>query len=852
MKFLPKIFTLLLVAFCVWSVQISAQTDILNEGFELGQIPAGWITADLDQNIPAQSTYAGDADNSPWVVVNQPSVTNPDNFAIGAASWFDPLACCANDWIISPAVTITAGSTAYLSWDFMQGQQEWPDGYKVLVSTTGGNIEDFATNADDISTINYTSDVLFSASSGCSDTPGSCCGSSGLNCCTDDYWADHCNSLVNYADVWGTEIRDLSAYAGQTIHIAFHHDANDQVAMLIDNIRVFEPALNEMSIGNSVLPSPYGFIPLSQTSPMSFASKVSNNGANAMNNVRLSVTINEWSTGSGIEVYSDNGALGEIPVLAGGAVADITNGVSWTPADTGTYEVIYRLTSSSDDENLDNNEARFYYLVNNDVNNIGLMSRHSLDLIAGITDTLNSGGYVNFDLWNQGSPITTGAMSFPLTFSNASSILGLIPQLTEGGDGGGYSPSTVLYFDVLSESISPNMEIDSILLATSGPVTNLDLSAGLPQIFFDCPVEVAAGETVHIAVRQEGEGGMGLIVWDNYFDSGLVEVVVENILRGSIGQPGILAIVGDAGPLEGLAIESETAGLSAEFIASITSGSLCDVSWDFGDGTTGTGAQTSHLYTSGGTYNVCVTVEGTTECTDITVSCAMSLDVADVSTGSAEVSVTNGAAPLTYVWTLNGTEVSTSNPATGLDPETTYLVTVTDAGGCSESLSVTTTSCSVSLSVNISGGNSPIASASGGVAPYTYTWFNQNGDQVGTGTFLTNLSSDFYTVNAVDQEGCTASASFVIGAVEDITAIQSFLLYPNPASNDFRFNLNLKESAVVKADIIGLDGKLIKTIINEKGNTINHTVNVSDLSSGIYMVKISIDSKSFTQRLVIK
>jgi|GEM_PF-2202330 len=850
MKFLPKFFTLLLVAVCVWSFHLSAQSDIFNEGFELGQIPAGWITADLDQKIPDQSAFAGDSDNSPWLILNLPSATNLDNFAIGAASWFSPLACCANDWIISPAITISAGTTAYLSWDFMQGQQEWPDGYKVLVSTTGGNISDFATNVNNLSTIVYTGDVIFSASSGCSATAGSCCASNGLNCCTDEYWADHCNGLVNYADVWGTEIANLSTYAGQTIHIAFHHDANDQVAILIDNIRVFEPALNEISIGNSILPSPYGFIPLSQTSPMNFATKVNNNGANNMNDIRLSVTINKWSAGNSVEVYSDNGALGEIPVLAGGAIADITNGVSWTPADTGTYEVIYHLTSSSDDENLDNNEARFYYVVNEE-GNLGFMSRHEIYLIDGITDTLNFGGFANFTPGSPGASITSGAMSFPLTFSNASSILGLIPQLVVGA-GNGYSPSTVLYFDVLSESISPGMVIDSIILATSGPLTNLIITPSFPQIFFDCPVDVAAGETVHIAVRQQGPGKMGLFLWDNYFDSGLVEVVVNDTLRGSIGQPGIIAIVGDAGPLEGLTIVSSTAGLSAEFEASITSGALCDVAWDFGDGSTGTGTQTSHIYTSADTYNVCVTVDGNTECTEITVSCTMNLDLVDVSAGSAEVGVTNGTAPLTYSWTLDGTQISNTNPAINLDPETTYILTVTDAGGCSESLTVTTTACSITLNVGISGGTNPIASASGGVDPYNYTWFNQNGDQVGTGTYLTNLPSDFYSVTVVDQEGCTASASFVIGAIEDITAIQSFLLYPNPTSNDFRFNLHLKEAAAVKAEIIGLDGKQIKTIINERGNTINQTVNVSDLSAGIYMIKINIDDKSFTQRLVIK
>ena len=59
------------------------------------------------------------------------------------------------------------------------------------------------------------------------------------------------------------------------------------------------------------------------------------------------------------------------------------------------------------------------------------------------------------------------------------------------------------------------------------------------------------------------------------------------------------------------AFSSTTAGLTASFDASTSSdsdGTVATYAWVFGDGTTGSGATTSHLYTAGGTFPVTLTV----------------------------------------------------------------------------------------------------------------------------------------------------------------------------------------------------------------------------------------------------
>ena len=52
-----------------------------------------------------------------------------------------------------------------------------------------------------------------------------------------------------------------------------------------------------------------------------------------------------------------------------------------------------------------------------------------------------------------------------------------------------------------------------------------------------------------------------------------------------------------------------------------------------------------------------------------------------------------------------------------------------------------------------------VAEASGGTAPYTYTWYNSAGDSIGTGSSLNGLCVGTYTVKAVDSQGYTKITS---------------------------------------------------------------------------------------------
>ncbi|OWY25516.1 adhesin, partial [Sphingobacteriales bacterium UPWRP_1] len=127
------------------------------------------------------------------------------------------------------------------------------------------------------------------------------------------------------------------------------------------------------------------------------------------------------------------------------------------------------------------------------------------------------------------------------------------------------------------------------------------------------------------------------------------------------------------------------------------------------------------------------------------------------SNGSISALGVGGFGGYNYEWShdssLNGAL------ATGLSPGS-YTVTITDGNGCSSQESITLNT-STSATVALSGNNAACGlnngsinlSASGGTAPYTYSWSNGANTQN-----LSNLAPGSYSVTVTTAGGCTASA----------------------------------------------------------------------------------------------
>ncbi|MBX7226824.1 MAG: hypothetical protein K1X55_12400, partial [Chitinophagales bacterium] len=132
-------------------------------------------------------------------------------------------------------------------------------------------------------------------------------------------------------------------------------------------------------------------------------------------------------------------------------------------------------------------------------------------------------------------------------------------------------------------------------------------------------------------------------------------------------------------------------------------------------------------------------------------------ETCDQNNGTIDISVSSGTTPYTYLWN----DGVTTQDRTGLNAGT-YSVTITDANGC-------TTSITGTLINNISGPSASSSktnatcgqcngtitlSVSGGTAPYTYMWNDGN-----TSKDRTGLCAGTYSAVITDANGCTTSVT---------------------------------------------------------------------------------------------
>jgi hypothetical protein len=159
--------------------QRNVASVVLNETFDAG-IPAGWQNVDVD------------ADGNAWFAYTS-NTQHPA--AVASASWATN-ALTPNNWLITSAITLPSESLE-LSWAVTGQDPSWfGEHYKVMVSTSSAQ-SSFTT-------------VLFE------------------------------ETLPSAG--WKTRSVDLSAYAGQTVYVAFvHYNITDMFYIVLDDVKVQTP-----------------------------------------------------------------------------------------------------------------------------------------------------------------------------------------------------------------------------------------------------------------------------------------------------------------------------------------------------------------------------------------------------------------------------------------------------------------------------------------------------------------------------------------------------------------------------------------------------------------------------------
>jgi hypothetical protein len=222
--------------------------------------------------------------------------------------------------------------------------------------------------------------------------------------------------------------------------------------------------------------------------------------------------------------------------------------------------------------------------------------------------------------------------------------------------------------------------------------------------------------------------------------------------------------------------------------------------------------------------------------------------------GTAQATPNFGNPPYTYSWNTNPTQ--TTQSATNLLAGN-YSVTVTDGAGSTSINSITisqpalisTSSLVVTNQTNSTPNGAISFVSAGGTSPYTYLWSNGS-----TTESLSGLTADTYSVTITDANGCTKTQSFTVSntiGVEEISSKSNLKLYPNPAQNNLNIVIENVQSNGTISIVDAIGKNVYSSSIEGKGKVFT-TIDLTNITNGIYFVRVNSGSNTSIQKLIVK
>ena len=192
--------------------------------------------------------------------------------------------------------------------------------------------------------------------------------------------------------------------------------------------------------------------------------------------------------------------------------------------------------------------------------------------------------------------------------------------------------------------------------------------------------------------------------------------------------------------------------------------------------------------------------------------------------GTATVTPSGGIAPYTYLWSNGATTQTVTDLGVG-----TYSVTISDSSTCSSTydIIITTLECDIQISAtkkdSANGNGSIVVIPSGGVAPYTYSWYSVGQNNIYTKlnyttNTISNLNAGIYNVVVTDANNCSNNLTIVIDNID---------------CGYLTLNVSTTSNSAT-ANVYGANG--VVTYLWSNGAT---TQTISNLLSGTYSVTVT-------------
>lgn len=149
----------------------------------------------------------------------------------------------------------------------------------------------------------------------------------------------------------------------------------------------------------------------------------------------------------------------------------------------------------------------------------------------------------------------------------------------------------------------------------------------------------------------------------------------------------------------------------------------------------------------------------------------------------------------------------------------------------------------------------------------TFAWTSPKGETVNDGEALFFLKFKARAEGQLDQwlainSSKTAALAYhddqdvfeVDLIFEEKNKLSKLEIFPNPANDNIFINMNLEQASFIQLDIFNAFGQIEKNILNAEKSAegiFQQRINISDLSSGTYFVKIKISGELFVRKFIV-
>lgn len=219
--------------------------------------------------------------------------------------------------------------------------------------------------------------------------------------------------------------------------------------------------------------------------------------------------------------------------------------------------------------------------------------------------------------------------------------------------------------------------------------------------------------------------------------------------------------------------------------------------------------------------------------------------------GQVTISSMGGNGPYTYSWEDGSTDSTLMNVATG-----SYMVTVTDANGCTGTGSATIGFLNPAPVVNL-GADTSICEGSSimldaGNPGSTFAWSGGENTQS-----ITVDATGAYSVMVTDGNGCSSTDTISVD-VRICTGVNEWgqtitvRYFPNPTNGLLNIQVEDNTARDVEIQVLDYSGRLIlNRKLHVSGGTFTEQIDLSNQSQGLYFVNLLLDGERFTQRVTV-